>query len=307
MSQAKHWMFTINNPTEEYDYLIRALPYKYCIYSYEMATSGTVHIQGYVSFQTAKKLAFMKKHLPTGHFDIRRGSHSQAKAYCSKTEDVTFLDGPYEMGDDSDIADKSGSRRDLLNLKEDIDSGMTYDQIGEKHFSSWLKYERGIRSYRNLKTKDRVYQEGEKPKIVIYWGPSGTGKSSRVMKEYPNAYWLTKPQVQTAEVLWQDYEGQEVVVFDEFYSWIQYDKLLRICDYYPEKVRMLYGSAKLQAKTFVFTSNQNPDLWYDKVKDKSAWNRRLQEFGHIEFMGEKYNFGIDQTESTDTGYISEEL
>ena len=123
MSQAKHWMFTINNPTEEYDYSIRALPYKYCIYSYEMAASGTVHIQGYVSFQTAKKLAFMKKHLPTGHFDIRRGSHQQAKNYCRKTEDVTFLDGPYEMGDDSDIPNGPRERTDLNEIKAKIDSG----------------------------------------------------------------------------------------------------------------------------------------------------------------------------------------
>lgn len=54
MSNAKHWMFTLNNPTEEADYLIRALPYKYCIYSYEMGTSGTVHIQGSKAMSPSK-------------------------------------------------------------------------------------------------------------------------------------------------------------------------------------------------------------------------------------------------------------
>lgn len=301
MSQAKHWMFTINNPTVESDHTIRALPYKYLIYSYEQASTGTVHIQGYVSFHSAKKLAFMTKHLPGAHLEVRRGTHSQAKAYCSKVDDDTFLDGPYEFGDDSEIADKSGARTDLAGLKADINSGKSFEAIGDDHFSSWLKYERGIRSYRNLKTKDREYKDGEKPKIVIYWGPSGTGKSSRVLKEFPGAYWLTKPQVPTAEILWQDYEGQEVVVFDEFYSWYPYDKLLRLCDWYPEKVRMLYGSAKLQAKTFVFTSNQDPAQWYSKIKDKTAWNRRLTEFGTIEYMGEQFNKPVEE------GYISEEL
>lgn len=304
--EALNWCFTLNNPSkDDEDSLVDTLPYQYLIFQYEMGEGETMHMQGYFVLQRKMRLTALKKLLPTAHFEIRQGTHEEAKRYCCKAD--TRQDGPYEYGSEKGIAKKKGQRTDILKLKADIDAGKTYEEIADDNFGNWLRYEKGIRSYRNLKTKDRKFEQGEKPKIIIYWGPSGTGKSSRVMKEYPNAYWLTKPQVQTAEVLWQDYEGQEVVVFDEFYSWIQYDKLLRICDYYPEKVRMLYGSAKLQAKTFVFTSNQNPDLWYDKVKDKSAWNRRLQEFGHIEFMGEKYNFGIDQTESTEQGYISEEL
>ena len=123
MSQAKYWMFTLNNPDVESDYIIRALPYKYLIYSYEIASTGTVHIQGYVSFQSAKKLSFMTKHLPGAHFEIRRGSHQQAKNYCRKTEDVTFLDGPYEFGDDSDIPNRGGTRTDLDDIKKAIDEG----------------------------------------------------------------------------------------------------------------------------------------------------------------------------------------
>ena len=128
-------------------HLIRALPYKYCIYSYEMATSGTVHIQGYVSFQSAKKLAFMKKHLPTAHFDIRRGSHSQAKAYCSKTDDVTFLDGPYEMGDDSTIADHQRQRTDLEEIKQKLDAGATMTTLWEENFKTTARYYRAFEQY----------------------------------------------------------------------------------------------------------------------------------------------------------------
>ena len=90
MSNAKHWMFTINNPTVEADHQILNLPCKYCIYSYEQAASGTVHIQGYVSFSGCKKLSVLTKALPGAHFEVRRGSHSQAKAYCSKVDDDSF-------------------------------------------------------------------------------------------------------------------------------------------------------------------------------------------------------------------------
>lgn len=61
------------------------------------------------------------------------------------------------------------------------------------------------------------------------------------------------------------------------------------------------SSAKLAAKTFVFTSNKHPDDWYPKVKDTSALKRRIQEFGTIEYLGENFAAPVEQ------GYISEEL
>lgn len=310
MSQAKHWMFTLNNPTVESDYVIRALPYQYLIYSYEIASTGTVHIQGYVSFKSAKKLAFMTKHLPGAHFETRRGSHQQAKDYCSKTSDLTFLDGPYEFGDDSDIPQKSGARTDLVGLKADIDGGSKIDDIANNHFGAFLRFEKGIRSYMDITSKDRVFNQGEAPEILIYWGPSGTGKSHKAFTENPGAYRLNRPE-KNADVLWGDYEGQEVVIVDEFYSWIPYEKLLTWVDVHPGvKVRKLFGQVKLRAKKWIFTSNKDPATWYPNI-DKHAWNRRLEDWGTVVHMTERYrrpqvpvpeelNFAVE-------GYISEEL
>lgn len=309
MSQAKHWMFTINNPTVEADHLILNLPCKYCIYSYEQAASGTVHIQGYVSFSVAKKLPYLTKALPGAHFELRRGTHSQAKAYCSKVDDDTFLDGPYVIGDDSDIVDKSGSRTDLSAVKRDMDAGATMTDIWDNHFEASTRYHRAFETYMDLKTKHRVFAKGEKPKVRILVGPTGSGKSSRCREEYPGAYWLTKPSTAQSTLWWQNYSGEEVVVFDEFYGWIAYDLLLRILDYYPVIVEKKGGSAKLAAKTFIFTSNKHPDEWYSKVKDTSALKRRISEFGTIEFIEpppselEKENFNLE----VEQGYISEEL
>ena len=152
MSNAKHWMFTINNPTEEYDYLIRALPYKYCICSYEMASTGTVHIQGYVSFSGCKKLSVLTKALPGAHFEVRRGSHQQAKDYCSKTSDLTFLDGPYELGDDSDIPNNQRQRTDLDEVKKALDEGAKMEDLWEKYFKTTARYYRAFEQYIDRKS-----------------------------------------------------------------------------------------------------------------------------------------------------------
>jgi len=294
MSRAKHWMFTLNNPDVESDYQIRDLPYKYCIYSYELASSGTVHIQGYVSFATQMRLGVLTKLLPGAHFEVRRGTHQQAKKYCSKTEDVTHLDGPYEFGDDSDISNGPRERTDLNEIKAKIDSGATMTTLWQENFGITARYYKAFETYFDVKSKHREYKDGEKPKIVIMWGPSGTGKSTRARKDYPGAYWLTKPSQNTSTVWWQGYSGEEVVVFDEFYGWIPYDLLLRILDFYQVTVEKKGSSAKLAAKTFIFTSNKHPDEWYPKVKDTTALKRRIREFGTIEYLGENFNESTEQ-------------
>lgn len=303
--ESANWCFTINNPSvEDEEALTNVLPYKYLIFQYEMGDQElTMHIQGYFVLIRKMRLTALKKLLPKAHLEIRKGSHEQARDYCLKSR--TKQDGPYEFGSEEGIARKKGQRSDLIEIKQKIDQGASSEVIWDEHFATSVRYHKSFESYRDLKSKHRVFKDGEKPKIVIYWGESGSGKTSRVEREYPGAYWLTKPSQSTTTVWWERYSGEEVVVFDEFYSWIPYDLMLRILDYYPVTVEKKGSSAKLAAKTFVFTSNSHPDTWYSKVKDRHALDRRIREFGTIEHVT-KENFA-KSVEPQDNGYISEEL
>lgn len=303
---SKYWCFTVNNYTEEDLVQLRNMSHvlvpsvvTYLIYSYERGANGVQHVQGYVVFAGRKRVSTLKKMLPRAHWEQRRGPHSKARDYCQKVDDPTFVEGPFIFGTDEEVPEKSGSRTDLDQLKKDIDDHKPMEEIADNHFGTFLKFHRGIQLYASLKSKHRVYNEGEKPTIKIYWGPSGTGKSRRANEEYPNAYWLTKPTQNTTEVWWQDYSGQEVVIFDEFYSWIPYDLLLRILDWNQMSVPIKGGSVKLAAKTFIFTSNQDPFEWYAKVKDKHALYRRFREFGEIVEMTETFNQEIEVPPSVD--------
>ena len=300
LPRAFNWVFTINNPSsEDEDVVLNVLPFKYLVYQYEIGESGTFHMQGYCVLHNRLRLTSLKKLLPYAHFEVRKGTHEQAKAYCTKEE--SREDGPYEYGSEEGIAKKKGQRSDLLEIKKKIDTGATPEVIWDEHFSSSVRYYKSFEAYRDVKSKHREYKDGEKPKVIILWGPSGTGKSTRARRDFPGAYWLTKPSSNTSTVWWQGYSGEEVVVFDEFYGWLPYDLLLRILDFYQVTVEKKGSSAKLAAKTFVFTSNKHPDDWYPKVKDTSALKRRIKEFGTIEYLGENFNQEVEQ------GYISEEL
>lgn len=303
--QATNWVFTLNNPTPEDEIsLLDSLPYLYVVFQYESGEEGTIHMQGYVVLDKQLRLSGLKKIHSRIHWEVRRGTHQQAKAYCMKSE--TRIDGPYQYG--TEPQSKKGERSDLLLLKADIDAGAKMEFVAENHFGSFLRYEKGIRSYMDISSKDRVFENGETPKIEIYWGPSGTGKSHRAFTENPGAYRLNRPE-KNADVLWGDYEGQETVIVDEFYSWIPYEKLLTWVDVHPGvKVRKLFGQVKLRAKKWIFTSNKDPATWYPNI-DKHAWHRRLEDWGTIVHMTERFtraqvppqeNFAVE-------GYISEEL
>jgi len=93
--QGIRWVFTINNPTEEDNGRLRELGgnlvgagLAYLVYGREVGESGTPHLQGYCIFLTRKRLAGVRSLIsPRGHFEISRGTPTQASDYCKKGGD----------------------------------------------------------------------------------------------------------------------------------------------------------------------------------------------------------------------------
>jgi hypothetical protein len=279
--EALYWCFTINNPGEidgEYD-IPRFWPdVRYCIWQAEVGASGTEHLQGYVAFFSKKRLSALKKLSPEAHWEIRRGTHQQAKAYCMKKDNP--VDGPWEIGSEEGIPKGPGARTDIDALKVDMDAGMSLPDLALNHTALFLRYDRGIRNYLALRSDFRKFQPGEKPVVFVLTGPSGCGKTRLARECFPGAYWVTKP-TGNQQLWFDDYSGQEVIVFDEFYSWVPYDFLLRLLDYGEMHLPFKGGNAKCRAKIFVFTSNMPYSDWYPKIEDKTAFYRRLSEFGQV--------------------------
>lgn len=88
-TQTRHWIFTLNNYTnEEDDYLRDELSgqVSYLVYGYEKApTTGTRHLQGYVVFKTIKRMCEAKALVSArAHLEAKRGTPKEASEYCKK-------------------------------------------------------------------------------------------------------------------------------------------------------------------------------------------------------------------------------
>jgi hypothetical protein len=249
--QTPNWMFTINNPIVT-DVPLE-WPTKFIVFQKEKGENGTEHYQGYAIFNKRMTLSSLKTLCSRAHWEPRKGSHEQARKYCTK--DDTRIDGPWTAGDYDPEATK-GTRSDLAALKDCIDRGHSMSSIADEHFESFLRYERGIRSYRNLRAVPRDFKSA----VHVFYGPTGTGKSHACREISPSAYWYF-PQKDSK--WWDGYDGEADVVIDEFYGNIPWSSILRLFDKYAMVVETKGGSVNFAPKRIFVTSNKPPCEWYN--------------------------------------------
>jgi len=87
--RSRSWCFTLNNPVVEPT--LESTGAAYLVFGRETGDSGTPHLQGYCQFAQPKSLAQVRLALPFSHLEVRKGTISQAIAYCKKDGDSVEL------------------------------------------------------------------------------------------------------------------------------------------------------------------------------------------------------------------------
>lgn len=227
---------------------------KYMIFQLEEGEQEqTPHLQGYLELTSRKTRRQLKiiLNIDRIHLELRKGSQQQAIDYCKKEDGR--LEGPWEFGVRSAGA---GQRTDLSTIQQRIrDDNWSDIRVADEFFAQWCHYQHAFRRYRSMCHSQRNY----KTEVTVIVGPPGTGKSRYALDNYPSAYWKQRSQ------WWCNYDGEENVVMDDFYGWLPYDVLLRICDRYPLMVETKGGQVSFLAKKIVITSNNTPAQWYKNV------------------------------------------
>nr|UBJ25912.1 replication-associated protein [Red panda feces-associated circular DNA virus 5] len=306
---SRNWCFTINNPTTS-DILVSEQQVKFLICTLECGESGTIHYQGYLELKTNRNLNQVKALFrDTGtHLERRMGTRTEAITYCLKTirtvmnsstsslnsldlteycaslignQTESSLKGLIVIGFDGSCQDflstlqsKRKVQERLATVKEKLLSGSNDLDIANEDFELWVKYHKAFSHYRLLNAKPR----STKTKVFVVQGPTGTGKSHWARQQDPHAYW--KPR----NNWWDGYVGQSTVVIDEFYGWLPFDLLLRLCDEYPLQVECKGGSINFNAKRLIITTNNVPVNWYSNVYFQ-AFIRRVNTWIVIPEMG----------------------
>lgn len=157
--QGTRWCFTLNNPTEEeeqrcVDQLESA---RYGIIGRETGESGTPHLQGFVIFQSNKRLRFLKNWLPRAHFEVARGTSVQASLYCKKDDDFDeFGELPTNQGRRTDL-------EEIISWGEEFERREgrppTSPEIAREQPQAYLRYPRITRLFQ-ARAETPALQEG---------------------------------------------------------------------------------------------------------------------------------------------------
>lgn len=294
-SQAKHWCFTINNPTLELDKQTfeRASDLLYCVMQLEKGDEEeTPHLQGIIGFNKKKRFNQVKMLHDRAHWEVARNVPASI-GYCKKEE--TRIDGPWEYGEVPFHAVK-GKRKDLDKVVDLIREGKSIREIFNEQPNAVVRYQRNIQSLTVLFAAPRNFAT----RCFLFYGPTGTGKTTAAMDRFEKPFKIICPK---HGVLWFDgYDPtyHQTIVIDDFYGGIKWGELLQLTDRHPMQVQTKGGSVQFRPKNIIFTSNTHYETWYPKM-DKAPLKRRFQEFGAVML------FENDGTRTLELGSFPDEL
>lgn len=271
-TRARAFCFTINNWTEEL--LTNCLdvidPAVYSVIGFEEApTTGTKHIQGYVYYNNAHTFQSMKKKLKGAHLEIAKGSAKQNRDYCIKSGEYN------EFG----TIPQQGKRNDINDFKDAIISGMDEISLINEFPTEMAHFDRFYNRCRNVFLKQKAITNGDAPEVIVLIGEPGCGKTRHIYdnNDITEVYKLEVGDGSSGSIFWNGYDGQEIILIDDFHNNLKLDYMLRLLDRYPMQLNTKGGYTWRSAKKIYITSNIPVEQWYHNCPDilRRALRRRI--------------------------------
>lgn len=262
----RSWVFTINNYSEETIQVIKALPCLRIICGKEVAPStGTPHLQGAIVFPKPMRLNAVKTALGgTAHLEPMKGRWSD-QSYCAKEGNLVRMEDHSQQGD----------RTDLVGFREAIKRKAPDNELIENHLEVLAKYPRleGRLKMHYLKASTREFRKVE---VIVHWGEGGTGKTRAPYEE--GAFMFDDYE----DGWWDGYDGESVILLDDFYGGIKWSFFLRLLDGYQCRLKIKYGHTYAQWSKVYITSNKHPNDWYrDHDLSEIPFKRRIHKIVHF--------------------------
>lgn len=271
--QSSRWVFTVFNPDINWKQIWETNKEEQIRYIYtglEVApTTKRLHYQGFIQF----KRQVRRKKLQT-MFDNKcwcnpmRGNFESNKTYCAKEK---FRDTWFERGKWT----SQGKRPDLDNIKLMIQKGSTMYDVANEYFGDYIRYHRGFEKYKGMFDKSTSGSRRE-IKCNLIFGKSGTGKTQYVLDKYGDDNIFIMSFSNKTE-WWDGYQGEKIILFDDYNNNLRIDRLLRLLDKYKCRLPIKCGFTWAKwVEVFITTNLSLKELHGGaKPEHKRALFRRL--------------------------------
>lgn len=314
-SPRTNYCFTYNNYTPDgeqnlKDWLVANT--KYSCFGHEIApTTGTPHLQGFFSLIKKDRTSSLQKKFIALGIDLAliyaKGTSIQNRTYCSKADPTGF----FEHGECKKAS--QGARNDLMDVVDYVKKApRTIEDVAESFPCQFIKYNRGLKDFKNIMDKKNVPDQRDVT-VSVFYGEGGTGKTHYAValcERFRIPYYiLSAPDSNT--VWWDNYDGEKAIIIDDFYGWIKPHELYRICDRYKYKVAIKGSFLHAQWLWVFITSNNEPRKFYKEETynrlDQTAFNRRFHNVYYWEYYDEQKNSCVPLTREKDERPILQKM
>ena len=286
-TRSRKWLLTINNPVEHnssHDELILVLSkfkaVKYWCLCDEIGNEGTYHTHLLIYGDNAIKFSTVKSKFPTAHIDYCRGTVQENRDYIRKEgkykgstkEETNLPDTFLESG--TMPLERQGQRNDLIDLYDMIKAGMSDYQILETN-PECLTYLDKISRCRYIVKQEEFKNTFRNLEVIYLYGEAGAGKTRYVMDKYG---YENVSRVTDYKHPFDNYKGQDIVIFEEFRSSLKIQDMLNYLDGYPLDLPCRYNN-KIACFTKVYIISNLPlnDQYRDVQREyEETWKAFLR-------------------------------
>ena len=149
----RNYCYTLNNWNEEEYKALQTMECKYQIIGKEKGENGTPHLQGFISFKSARSFNAVRKLMKRWHLEPCKGSPEANMKYCKKENDfIEIGEGPTQ-----------GKRNDIHIAKQMVIEGRPMKEIVLE-----------VNSYQAMRTAEllKIYRNSKKfqnIRILVLW------------------------------------------------------------------------------------------------------------------------------------------
>lgn len=269
--RCRKWQITINNPLKHNFSRERLLgiarttsPQYFCICD-EIGELGTPHTHLFLFFNNARSFkSIQNAFCDVAHIENALGTAQQNREYIRKEgkwandekKETNLIETFYEEGVIPD--ERQGKRNDNEVLCNLIKDGLSTAEI-IKINSNYINKIDTINKFRNLIKQEEYSHVFRNVEVMYISGESRTGKTRYVMDKYNyDVYRVTNYE----KYPFDQYEGQEVLVFDDFRSSIPITDMLKYLDGYPISLTARYMNREACYTKVYIISNISIEFQY---------------------------------------------
>lgn len=290
-TQSRKWLLTINNPSEhdmDHDNIKAILSsfkaVKYWCMCDEVGKEGTEHTHLFISGNSGIRFVSVKSKFPIAHIDYCKGTAQENRDYVRKegkykgsTKEETNKPETFEEFGVLPL-ERQGQRNDIIQLYDMVKSGMTNYEILESN-PECINYIEKIEKVRYILKQEQLKNDFRQLTTTYIYGTTGSGKSRSVMEKYgySNCYRVTDYQHP-----FDSYNGQDIVIFEEFRSSLKIQDMLNYLDGYPLDLPCRYNNKiACFTKVYIISNISLNDQYYDIQRNYDetwkAFLRRIHE------------------------------